>query len=106
MLIDFKKEILNLKNEPLKLPDGSKLLLGGVCEEALMGNFPDESGLSGADKVKRFGLAIKISKEFLPIEITIEEAAELKRLVAKAYGPLVVGRAWEALEEAGAKKDL
>ena len=103
MLIDFKKVILDLKGDPVKLPDKAELTLLSVCQESLMASFPDEQALPGAEKVKRFVLALKIGDSTLPVEITIEEAAEIKKLVAKAYGPLVVGRAWEILEKAEAK---
>jgi hypothetical protein len=97
MLIDFKKQILDLKGSSVKLPDGGDALLSNVCQEALMASFPDERDLSGVDKVKRFALALKIGESALPIEITSEDAADLKRLVAKAFGPLIVGRVWEII---------
>ena len=34
----------------------------------------------------------------LPVDLTIEEAAEIKKLVGKAYGPVVVGRVYEIFE--------
>lgn len=99
MLVDFKKVICDLRGNPVKLPDGAELTLLNVCQESLMTNFPDEQQLSGAEKVKRFGLALKIGGSVLPVDITIEEAAEIEKLVGKAYGPLVVGRVYEILEE-------
>ncbi len=102
MLIDFQRVICDLKGEPLKIKKnegdiGESLKLLQVCQESLMTTFPDEQGLGGTEKVKRFGLALKIDSQ-LPVNLESEEIAEIKKLVGKAYGPLVVGRAWELLE--------
>lgn len=98
MLIDFQKVILDLKGDPIKLPDETELKLLTVCQESLMASFPDEQQLPAAEKVKRFVIAIKIGESSIPVDITIEEAAEIKKLVGKAYGSLVVGRVFEMLE--------
>lgn len=98
MLIDFKKVILDLRGDPIKLPDGAELRLLTVCQESLLASFSDEQGVPATEKVKRFELALKIGETALPVEITIEEAAEIKKLVGKAYGSLVVGRAFALLE--------
>lgn len=97
MKIDFYKPLLDLSGEPMKSGDKDFLLVN-ACQEALTATFPDEMNLSGADKVKRFSLALKVGEK-LPQELTIDEVAEIRRLVAKAYGPLVVGRAYEMLDE-------
>jgi len=100
MLIDFQKPILDLKSEPLKMAEQPFLLLN-ACQEALIAQFQDETQLPAADKVKRFALAMKIDNK-LPIDITIEEAAEIKKLVGKLYNNLVVGRVFEIFDAAAA----
>jgi hypothetical protein len=100
MLIDFQRQLRDMNDEVMKL-NGKDFLLVNACQEALLATFPDEQGLGGKEKVERFLLAMKITDGLLPVEISIEEAAQIKMLVGKAYGPLVVGRVWEVLDKAG-----
>lgn len=97
MLVDFQRPISGLGGQPMVGADGKPFLLVMACQEALTATFQDEQGLAGAEKVKRFVLAMKLENK-LPVDVSIEEAAQIKSLVAKAYGPLIVGRVWEALE--------
>lgn len=101
MKIDFQKPLLDLKGEKMKRQDEKPFLLVDACQEALLATFPDEGQLAGTEKVQRFVLALKIADGLLPVEVSIEEAAEMKKLVAKAYGPLVVGRVWEIFDKPG-----
>ena len=102
MLIDFKKPILDLKGEPMKNGE-NPFLLGMACQEALTATFQDEQALPAPEKVKRFMLALKIEGA-LPVDVSIEDAAEIKKLVGKAYGPLIVGRVYEIFDAASAGK--
>jgi hypothetical protein len=99
MLIDFQNPILDLKGEPLKLAEKPFVLLN-ACQEALIAQFQDETNLPAADKVRRFALAMKIDNK-LPVDISIEEAAVIKKLVGKLYNNLVVGRVYEIIDGAG-----
>jgi len=48
---------------------------------------------TGMDKVRKFDLAMKLFKAVGEVELTVEEAKEVKDCVGKsAYGPLVVGQ--------------
>lgn len=105
MLIDFKKPILDLKSVPMKDSEGKPFLLGVACQEALTAAFQDEVALLAAEKVKRFLLALKIEGA-LPVDISIEEAVEIKKLVGKAYGSLIVGRVYEIFDAAFGSKNL
>ena len=79
--------------------DGPVATLGAVSVNALVATYQDEQRLSGEDKVKRWELAMRIKK--LPsgaADLTAEEVALIKSLIAKAYGPIIVGQAWAMLE--------
>lgn len=72
--------------------------LSRLAVNALLVNYPDEQSLSGEDKVKRFKLAKQINDADGDVEVTAEQVALLKSLIAKGYTPLVVGQAYEILE--------
>ena len=93
MKLDFSAPILGLDGKP----DPSGATLGSVSITALMATFPDEQNLSGEDKIKRYkaALIIQLGGEQ---EITVDDASLIKKLVAKAYGPLVVGRVDEIIK--------
>lgn len=83
------------RNEPID--DGGKsFTLATALTTALLASYPDEQSLSGEDKVKRFKLAMRVDDG----QLTIEEAALARELVAKCFGALIVGRVWEALDVA------
>lgn len=100
MVVDFTTPVLDLKGNPVVLADGTKVLFMAVCQEALLTPYPDELTLPAADKVRRFMLALRIEST-LPVEIKIDEMAEIQKLIAKHYGPLVVGRVCELFEKGG-----
>lgn len=73
-----------------------------VCIDALiLPKVGDKT--SPEEKVKRFKLAMRIEEG--DTEITIEEAALLKDLVGEMFGPLIVGRVWEILENTEPPKE-
>lgn len=107
-MTDFSTPIKDLDGnvimEAASVPDGSPkaVTLGRVAVNAVLQNYPDEAGLAGDVKVKRFMLAMKVV-DAGEVELTAEEVTALKERIAKAYGPLVVGRAWALLDPASVK---
>lgn len=90
-----------LDGQPLKEDHNgavSDVLLSRLAVNALLVNYPDEQSLSGEEKVKRFKLAQQINDADGDVEVTAEQVALLKSLIAKGYTPLVVGQAYEILE--------
>lgn len=88
-------------DQELKKLDGTSLentTLRSVTLEALQALFQDEQGLSGEEKARRWALATRIYANPENIDLKVEEIATIKKLIGKAYGPLVVGQAWEMLE--------
>jgi hypothetical protein len=84
-------------------PDGqpTSLTLGRVAIVALFGQYPDEQSLGGEEKFARGMLAMKLA-DARELTLTAEETAMLKKLISKAYGPLVVLRAWQMLDPGAA----
>lgn len=76
---------------------GKPVLLNGLCVNALLADYQGEV-LTGAQKLDRYKLAKRLHVTADEIEITVEEAALIKELVAKSYTPLVVGNVYAALE--------
>lgn len=77
----------------LKLRD---LTFGRACANALVGVYNDEQSLGGAEKLERMELAIRVLKP--KFKLTTTEKDRIKNLVAKMYGPIVVGPVWAALD--------
>lgn len=89
VLTDLSGAAMNGTNGPLTL--------GSACVDALLGAYQDEAALPGEEKYRRFQLATKLSSSD-EVDLTAEEIAQLKKLVGKAWSPLVVGRVYELLE--------
>lgn len=98
---DFTAPITNIDGTTPTGADGKpvELTLRKVCVDALLTQFPDEqSTLTGEEKIRRFTLAKNIQSNLAPA-LTSEDTALVKKMVAKAYGPLIVGQAWDLLEQ-------
>lgn len=98
MKINFAAPIRDIKGEPI-VENEKAVTLGSVSCQALLASYPDEPNLSGKEKAERFVLGVLFSLE-QEEDISVEDVALLKKLIGKAYGPLVVGRAYEIIEPA------
>lgn len=96
MKINFGMPITDIKGEAI-VENEKAVTLGSVSCQALLASYSDEQNLSGKEKVERFTLAALCSTE-TEADVSIEDVALLKKLIGKAYGPLVVGRAYEIIE--------
>lgn len=108
MLIDFNAALKDLDGKPIPqmtmiagqlMVDGDKVwTLGAAATTALLDSYEDERQLSGSDKFTRFMLASKIHGQGLPVDVDLDEAKLIKDLIAKRFGALLIGRAWELLD--------
>lgn len=73
------------------------LTLGRIALHALTATFEDEKNLAGEEKFKRGQFAMRVYKGDT-VTLNAEDTALLKRLIAKAYGPLVVIKTWPLLD--------
>lgn len=76
-------------------PEGQTFTLGRAVRAALYASFPDEQNLSLDDKLKRGDLAQAITGGG-DIKLKAEDIALMKKVVGKAYGPLIV---WAVVRE-------
>ncbi len=96
MKIDFDATLKTLDGEEIK--NGDKVVnLKTITVDALL-NPNGKEQPKPMVKVERFKLAQKIH-EGGEIDITVENAAMIKKLIGEGYAPLVVGQAYEILEE-------
>lgn len=99
MQLDVTQILYDLDNEAMKNPKGNVATLRWICCEALLSPHPKEQDLDQLEKVKRFQLAKRISKDD-KVELSVDELALLKRLVGQGFPPLVVGLVCEMVEKA------
>ncbi len=105
MKVNFSEFMKDLAGEVIS-SNKAELTLRDVSESALLGTYQDESQLSGEEKAKRWILAMRIHADPKNADLTIEEVALVKKLIGKAYAPLIVGQTWQVLENSSkAKKD-
>ena len=99
MKLDFSKKMVDLDGKPIKekvQETGAlqNVLIKDVVVTALMSGGRDEK-IEGDEKNKRFLLGVKIHSSKGSIEIAMEEALLIKKLVGILYLPLYVGQIYE-----------
>lgn len=97
MHYDFSIKIRGIDGKPLvDAVTKEEATVQTALVNALTAEYRDEK-IEGSEKMKRWVLAERIhsNKE---IDLTAEEASLLKNLVGKAFGPIVVGPVWNALD--------
>lgn len=96
MTIDFSAQMTDLKGESLPKENGADITLGYVAISMLMAS---DAHATDADKLTRFRLAYLIANATGPVNLSLEDAALVKKLIGKHPWPLIVGRAYEMLEK-------
>lgn len=97
MQINFDGLIKDLDGNPVMSEGGTPTTLKAPACGALTASFRDEPELSAEDKLKRYRLALKASEGGTQ-DWAVEDVAELKRMIGKAYPPLIVGRCFDLIE--------
>lgn len=103
MLIDFSQTIKDLLGNDVMeaTADGGTsdkpMTFGGVCATTLVNMDQSDRALSGAVKIQRYQLAMKVVRGG-PVEITSSEAVMMADCVSRATGPLIVGQVVPVLE--------
>lgn len=108
MLKRFDAVVMNLYGKPMtKGPDDKDLLtVADAIIEALGTPYEDERALSGEEKLKRYVLAERIlSTGATPTEVSAENLALIKMVVAKRYPAFVVGFVFKYLEGKDSEAD-
>lgn len=103
MAIDFTQPIKAQDGTVPKSDSGSVPTLGKICEDALIASYKDEIDpttgkeiITPEEKYRRWKLAQKLHGD--NVKLSPEDLALIKKLVGKAYGPLIVGQAWTMLD--------
>lgn len=96
MKIDTTKELMSISGQPLQNEDRTSTTLRHVIQNALLGGLQGDEKLSGADKLALWNLAKRASRD--EAEFNVEELATIKERIGRAYGPVVVGPAYEIID--------
>ena len=100
-MIDFTAVLNDLDGAAIS--DGgetkSAFTLGSAAVRALVIPYEDERNLSPEEKFKRGELAARIHGA-TSLSLKAEDVTLLKKLIGKAFGPLIVFRAWPLLDAA------
>ena len=99
MIIDVTREFKMLDGTVIKNAQGNVYLLRMACADSLLNPATKDENLGAEDKVKYFTLAMKIYKNNKP-DLTIEELALLKKRIGVYSSVLIVGQAFEMLDNA------
>ena len=113
MRINMNQSIKDWEGNEIVLPksldsdEKESLILRHVCLNCLGAVHEDEKNLSGEEKFKRNGIAMNIvnSKNGV-VDLSSEQISELKKLIGKLYGPVVVGSTWNMLENPDSKLEV
>lgn len=100
MTIDFSQTLKGIddKGAIVTLTEaGRPITLAVVAYSALLR--PDEKAQQ-AEKMNRCKLAFMIAQATGPVDISLDDAALIKRLISDNPAPLIVGQACEMLEAA------
>lgn len=101
MKFQLKKAVIkNLEGEPIKSGE-KEFTVANACVNALLAEYDDKP--NGEEKLKRFVFAKKINQDET-VDLKAEDVSLIKTLIAKAYGPLIVGTVYEVLEKPLAEK--
>jgi len=98
MDVNFAQELKTLDGESISNGRGRQTTtLKDVTIDALLATFQDEQGLPGNEKLERYKLALRVS--LAPVQtLNAEEISLIKKLIGKAFSPLIVGQAYLMLE--------
>lgn len=98
-MIDFATPITDYDGVPVKMGD-KEMTLRDVSVMALVQGYDDERGLSGQERFERGRLAGAIHDAKEPMQLKSEEITLLKKVVGKAFTPMVVFRAYPLIDAA------
>lgn len=94
MQIDFSQKFKTLDGAPIEKPDGKGgMTLASAAVDALLISTQE----SGEDKAKAYHLAMRVSNGGAQ-QVTVEEIATIKKKIGEAFGPIIVGPAFDMLE--------
>ena len=116
MLIDFGAVLKDYEEKEMTQPEkkGDKveqvpIRMGDIAIVALNGQYETERNLDANKKLHRgvlsYDIAKALKKKDSKLDIPVEDVAEIKDLIAKAYNPLTIMRCYEVLDPKPSGKD-
>lgn len=96
---NFDTPLLDLNDKPIKSSDngGADATMKDVIVSCLNLTFADEQNMTGEKKFKRFLLTQKVHAGG-EVDVKPEEIVEMKLVVGKSQGPIIVGRVYQFLD--------
>lgn len=94
--INFATTLKGIDGKELKDPAGKALTLADAAVTALTTITDDDRNATGEMKFRRAELAARVLAGTK--SLTVEELAQIKTLIGKVYGPVVIGAAWPLLD--------
>lgn len=96
MQVDFDTALLDIRGKPIETaPGGPPMTLAYAACEALLALKPTDTGI---DKAKCYRLAMAIVNGGT-VNLTPEDAALIKAKIGEIYAPIIVGRAFDLLDD-------
>ncbi len=114
-MIDFSTKLVGLDNQIQLRPfDGNvtnqvpenwiPITLAWVVRVSLMSHLPEDKDQSGAQKIERVALALRIT-ENAQLDLTGAETDSIMKRIARNFSALAVYRAAEIIEPASIKRN-
>lgn len=104
MKIDFSQPITQLDGSPMVVinSDGSIAsdfsTLAKISVHALNLLMPGDENVAPTKKFERGKLAIAIYDSKEPVELSAEQTSDLKSLIGRSFGSLIIARAFDIIE--------
>lgn len=98
MKIDFSRTLTNLDGSQIVVQADKAprpLTLGDVAANSLLA---DDRDATGAQKVARFSLALKVYEAKEPLDLTPEDVSLIRERVGQTCVPLICGRSYQMLD--------
>ena len=92
-MFDFTSPICDIKGKPIIINEetGETKPLADLIAEALLADDPDTKA-TGADKLRRHGLAQRLAMADAPLELTAKEQTVINEQSGKYLNPLAYGQ--------------
>lgn len=91
-------------------PEGTQnMTLRFAVVEALGSAFPDESGLTGEQRVTRWGIALKVRDAMIgdDVPLKVEELSAIKTVIPKRWPqPFIVAQVFDLIEQKGQAENV
>lgn len=103
MKIKFNQFILDEQDEPIKVPGKPNLTLRDVCINSLLSNQQEDKEKEKFERYEVFQKIKKADKEGM-VDLSTEEIVIIKKAIGIFQPPLLLGQAFNMLENKSSKE--